>query len=226
MKTLGVSAFAVGLLLAGASDAATYNVSIWNGAPDGIQASTLADQAHLPTGAADAVFTWTGPINWVNNGPQNTSSSGNLFGSFLTGGSISGYSSPSGDFATVADLLNASMSIAGDQYVSYFQITGSYNATSVTGTLTHDDGASLYDYLGNAVVSSPNETSQVTDNFTLPGGAHNFTLDYVEANGSPSVLNFNVAAVPEPATWAMMLIGFFGIGAMVRSRRNARVLTA
>lgn len=27
-----------------------------------------------------------------------------------------------------------------------------------------------------------------------------------------------VAAVPEPATWAMMLVGFFGIGAMLRRR--------
>lgn len=29
------------------------------------------------------------------------------------------------------------------------------------------------------------------------------------------------SVVPEPATWAMMLLGFFGLGAMVRSRRNA-----
>lgn len=30
-----------------------------------------------------------------------------------------------------------------------------------------------------------------------------------------------VAAVPEPATWAMMLLGFFGLGAALRSRRAA-----
>jgi PEP-CTERM motif-containing protein len=37
--------------------------------------------------------------------------------------------------------------------------------------------------------------------------------------------NFSVAAVPEPATWAMMLIGFGGIGiAMRRSKRRSRAL--
>ncbi len=30
-----------------------------------------------------------------------------------------------------------------------------------------------------------------------------------------------VAAVPEPATWAMMLLGFFGLGSTIRARRSA-----
>jgi hypothetical protein len=29
-----------------------------------------------------------------------------------------------------------------------------------------------------------------------------------------------LGAVPEPATWAMMLVGFGGIGAAMRSRRS------
>jgi hypothetical protein len=33
-------------------------------------------------------------------------------------------------------------------------------------------------------------------------------------------------AVPEPATWAMMLIGFFGLGAALRRRRAAGALAA
>jgi hypothetical protein len=35
-----------------------------------------------------------------------------------------------------------------------------------------------------------------------------------------------VAAVPEPATWAMMLLGFAGIGAMTYGRRRSAMLTA
>lgn len=31
---------------------------------------------------------------------------------------------------------------------------------------------------------------------------------------------FRIAAVPEPATWAMMLVGFFGLGATLRGRRR------
>jgi hypothetical protein len=33
-------------------------------------------------------------------------------------------------------------------------------------------------------------------------------------------ISFSTAGVPEPATWAMMLIGFAGLGAAIRSRRK------
>jgi hypothetical protein len=36
----------------------------------------------------------------------------------------------------------------------------------------------------------------------------------------------SVAAVPEPATWAMMLVGFFGIGATLRHQRRRRPILA
>jgi hypothetical protein len=39
-------------------------------------------------------------------------------------------------------------------------------------------------------------------------------------NGAESFGNFSLTAVPEPATWAMMLVGFGGLGAVIRSRRN------
>lgn len=41
------------------------------------------------------------------------------------------------------------------------------------------------------------------------------------------VLEHDVFAVPEPATWAMMIIGFGAVGSMVRTsrRRNAAVPT-
>ena len=36
----------------------------------------------------------------------------------------------------------------------------------------------------------------------------------------------NVAGVPEPATWAMLLVGVFGVGAMLRASRRRHGLTA
>lgn len=45
--------------------------------------------------------------------------------------------------------------------------------------------------------------------------AHFYGLDNVQL----------LAAVPEPATWALMLVGFAGLGAMVRSRRRVAQAT-
>lgn len=42
--------------------------------------------------------------------------------------------------------------------------------------------------------------------------------------GTPAQLTVTFAAVPEPTTWAMMIIGFFGVGGL--ARRKARVLAA
>ncbi len=51
-------------------------------------------------------------------------------------------------------------------------------------------------------------------------------ISYVKVTGTPSAwvaddLSFNgVSAVPEPSTWAMMLLGFAGIGFMAYRRKN------
>lgn len=50
------------------------------------------------------------------------------------------------------------------------------------------------------------------DAFTIGDAAGTTTFDF-EPNG---------AAVPEPATWAMLILGFLGVGAMVRKARTAR----
>jgi hypothetical protein len=51
------------------------------------------------------------------------------------------------------------------------------------------------------------------------------------ANANSSLNSFvasgqGVFSVPEPGTWALMIMGFGGAGAMLRSRRRANVLTA
>jgi hypothetical protein len=47
-----------------------------------------------------------------------------------------------------------------------------------------------------------------------------FTAPGAGINVDPVLDNVSVTAVPEPATWAMMLVGFGGLGMAMRSRRK------
>ncbi|MHA6722275.1 PEPxxWA-CTERM sorting domain-containing protein [Sphingomonas sp. RS2018] len=51
-----------------------------------------------------------------------------------------------------------------------------------------------------------------------------YTLDYVLYQGTGALTDASIsAAVPEPATWAMMLVGFGMVGAASRYRRRSTV---
>lgn len=60
-------------------------------------------------------------------------------------------------------------------------------------------------------------------------GAGQYTVEAAIGNGTDNfntsfliLDNFAVTAtIPEPATWAMMILGFFGLGAMLRRRQSA-----
>ena len=59
---------------------------------------------------------------------------------------------------------------------------------------------------------------------TLPtGGTYSVTEQFhLVANGIGNAQStIDVMAVPEPSAWALMLTGFFGMGALVRGRRRA-----
>lgn len=50
------------------------------------------------------------------------------------------------------------------------------------------------------------------------GAAGNYTYD--STGFALTVTGADVGGVPEPATWAMMIVGFFGLGSRVRSRHR------
>ena len=52
--------------------------------------------------------------------------------------------------------------------------------------------------------------------------AGNYYLDFTGIGGGSAGYGgtLSVAAIPEPSTWAMMILGFFGLGFMAYRRRN------
>ena len=93
------------------------------------------------------------------------------------------------------------------------------------------------DTTGQYQLVAPEKLWTVTDLYTIP--SLNSDLDKVDFNtkllSTPQTLNFTnpatgqivvvtvslSSAVPEPATWALMLIGFGGLGAAIRVRRSS-----
>jgi len=66
-------------------------------------------------------------------------------------------------------------------------------------------------------------TSSAFAGFTAGTGAGNENQDIVNWSFSNTL---SLAGVPEPATWAMMLMGFGGMGAAMRTRRKALAASA
>lgn len=88
------------------------------------------------------------------------------------------------------------------------------------------------------IVPGSNFTNPANGNQVAPGTNGRFTVWSTEgetftgvtfASGTNSFEVDNLAigaAVPEPATWAMMIFGFAGVGATIRQRRTLRARTA
>lgn len=74
----------------------------------------------------------------------------------------------------------------------------------------------------NFAVTDGNQAFSQYVQFATSGGEliNSVSFTNVPAIDAFEVANFSVAAVPEPATWAMMLVGFAMVGAAVRYRRR------
>jgi hypothetical protein len=93
------------------------------------------------------------------------------------------------------------------------------NTNNINFTSLLLDGVSVF----TKTSSDPNpESWSILNPILLSAGSHTITVGGT-LNGTVGsyVGNFNVAAaVPEPATWAMMLLGFGAMGMVIRRRRK------
>jgi opacity protein-like surface antigen len=104
-------------------------------------------------------------------------------------------------------------------------VAGATITTNFVSDLLNNIDFSSATFNGHAFSLSP--TGQVEQGYVLDvpvtGGTQMLTVNGKSGgNGSFSgTLSFALAALPEPASWAMMIVGFGGIGATLRRKRVA-----
>jgi hypothetical protein len=149
--------------------------------------------------------------------------------SAVTGGGIPstspiGLSAPAGTSWTVT-LTSAESLTVVDVQTAGDQFSVNINGSDVGLTSTPVDGSTL---CGNSVTCALGDSDYSRGVFFLPAGTDTIKLTYEGVIGDGSV-DFFVGApngVPEPATWALMLAGFAGLGAALRGRRKAMAAPA
>jgi PEP-CTERM motif len=106
------------------------------------------------------------------------------------------------------------------------------DGSNATISITSDDDALVY-VNGQYVGGNPGVHSSQTTNIDLGilNGTNSLAIFYadrahVEANLALTIRGAVTSAVPEPATWAMFIIGFGSIGLMMRGSRRKSVVAA
>lgn len=105
-------------------------------------------------------------------------------------------------------------------------VTGNYGSSTVTTTIQGlrdiDFTSVLLDsHAFTKVLGDPGETWQLSG-VLLTGGNHTITLNGVKSGTGFSSYagTLELGAVPEPAAWGMMLLGFGLVGSSMRSRKG------
>ncbi len=123
------------------------------------------------------------------------------------------------DSSTIAAALSALGVSYSGQFADYQTLTGLGGSVNLTafGILTGVQTIGIH--FGNAT-GQDNALGNVTAFYQIDFGSTGSILQLNVPGSSSATLFTSVAPVPEPATWAMMLVGFAGIGVSMRRRRR------
>jgi len=144
-----------------------------------------------------------------------------------------GTSASSPLYLSVGDIGTASSTgdITGPSYVTslgasdyYFELNApATSTTSYLGDLSFvgQNVTSTISSVSGSTLTAVPFSGPVDTTVSLQSGTE-YMLQVTGAAQTPFVANISVSAAPEPAAWALMILGLGGIGvAMRRSRRNA-----
>lgn len=206
-----------------------------------ILAIALSLAAAAPASAATIVLNLTGTVS--SGFAQSVISGGNKFDFFTI--VLSGYTPT---LLSVGDEVQATITLDGPltapgatirNGMDFFMgdTTGAAGPTAVSGTtdlslmgvpvISASSGASSFAFLFNGY------TNFTGTAFTFDTIQSNFTITSIDAGSilpdfiglRTIAVNPYTAAVPEPATWALMIAGFAAIGGALRSRRRRQLTT-
>lgn len=177
-----------------------------------IFATGLAAIALATAGSAHAATSITydeGPTVDLTPSADGTTYSGS-FAATVTG---------SGEFSALFDFLVPSSGIASIAGVTILSDPES-NITFTSGLLD-----------GTVPFTITNGSTDIASLFmqNISGGTHTFQLNGVlSSTGESGVggiggnISYSLGAVPEPATWALFILGFGAVGGAMRSQANAK----
>ena len=113
-----------------------------------------------------------------------------------------------------------------------FTVAGVTHTYDLTQIFLNDTGAIVFGFANGADILNITEFTSNTDISGLPNanllvGPLTFLVaDFPNDSGVSVEVNAEVRAVPEPATWTMMLVGFAGLGLLMRRRQVAAFIPA
>jgi hypothetical protein len=198
-KLLLGSIGAAALAVASAAGATTY-IGSTTGCFGAACSPTLATQTY-----GGLTFN-SGTFNQADSGGFLAIGSGSpptdTFGTFNLTGLNFNYTSPPTLFSLLITFTNP-LGVAGSNTFS----------STITGSVSGDGAGGVHVDFDN-----------VAHSFTSASGPFTVTLNDFDISagtlGTPITGRINALAVPEPATWGLMLLGFAGVGIALRRRRR------
>jgi len=203
-------------------------------------------QTYTYTGAADAPFSISGNLHIVDSSASDLTNEGaadplnpglTQYGGWYPGGSIGTAYVGVWD-TSILSAFTSTQAIFDNLFLAQCDAANPHilGAGTVSHSLTGGDasiGVSTSACTATSLILTPGETVLVVAGLQLPvnrGGfvdaTHTFTTafgpDVTDAVKTELLSGRDVLGVPEPASWALMIVGFLGVGSALR-RRPARL---